>query len=84
MKKFIVRLSLLLSLLGCQPEYANAPEVCLLVYSELGQLIEGDRKELDEGKITQQQFNDRVRRREDGTLGICLIALIKRKQSGNF
>jgi hypothetical protein len=84
MKKYILIFSFLVTLLGCQPEYTNAPGFCALVLIDSPRLTERARKEFEEGKITEQQFNDRLRQIEDSNLSLCLLALIKRKQNGNF
>lgn len=68
----------------CQPEYANSPEACLLIQTDLQSLNAKDLADYNSGKITEQRYLELKRMREEGALGICLISLIKRKQNRNF
>ncbi|MCW7483294.1 hypothetical protein [Leptospira kanakyensis] len=68
----------------CHTEYKNAPEICAILIADDQSLLQRDVDALNNGEITQEQFELRKRNRENGTLGLCLISLIKREQSGNF
>lgn len=68
----------------CHTEYKNAPEICAFLAIDDQSLLEKDKDLLNKGEITQEEFEFRKRSRENGSLGICLISLIKTKENSNF
>lgn len=68
----------------CHTEYKNAPELCAVAFSDNQNRLQNDLVLLANGSITQDQFEQRKRTRENGTLGLCLISLIKTKENSNF
>ncbi|TGL98777.1 hypothetical protein [Leptospira congkakensis] len=80
----ILSFVVLMTLWNCHTEYTNAPEICALLVADDQSLLQKDLDSLNRGDITQEQFELRKRNRENGSLGICLIALIKTKENSNF
>ncbi|TGK91514.1 hypothetical protein EHQ30_14970 [Leptospira brenneri] len=68
----------------CHTEYKNAPEICAFLIIDDQTLLENDKVLLNKGEITQEEFELRKRSRENGSLGLCLISLIKTKENSNF
>lgn len=68
----------------CHTEYKNAPELCVVAFADNQNRLQNDMVLLANGNITQDQFEQRKRTRENGSLGLCLISLIKTKENSNF
>lgn len=82
--KLIVLVCLVLTLLNCKNEYANSAPLCVVALARLQQNLAKDLQDLNDGKISQSEYNEGVRLRESGAYGLCLMSLIKREQNGNF
>ncbi|MCW7483296.1 SHOCT domain-containing protein [Leptospira kanakyensis] len=80
----IVMFLILFTQVNCHTEYKNAPEVCAFLIVDDQALLENDKVLLNKGEITQEEFEHRKRSRENGSLGLCLISLIKTKENSNF
>ncbi|TGL90709.1 hypothetical protein EHQ68_04605 [Leptospira congkakensis] len=70
--------------LNCKNEYANSSGLCVIALAQLQQNLAKDLQDLNEGRITQAVYDEKIRLRENGTTTICLTSFVKREQNGNF
>lgn len=70
--------------LNCKNEYSNSSGLCVIALAQLQQNLAKDLQDLNDGKITQAAYNEKIRLRENGTIIICLTSFAKREQNGNF
>ncbi|TGK91511.1 hypothetical protein EHQ30_14955 [Leptospira brenneri] len=68
----------------CKKEYSNSAPLCAIALAQLQQNLAKDLQDLNDGKITQATYDEKIRLRENGTTTICLTSFIKRDQNGNF
>lgn len=58
--------------------------MCAIFIANNQNRLQNDLVLLEKGEITQENFELRKRTREDGTLTLCLMSLIKTKENSNF
>lgn len=80
----IIPLFVLVTQFNCHTEYKNAPEMCGFFHANNQNRLQNDLVLLEKGEITQENFELRKRNREDGTMTLCLMSLIKTKENSNF
>ncbi|MCW7470515.1 hypothetical protein [Leptospira kanakyensis] len=80
----IVMFSILITQMKCHTEYKNAPELCAITFADDQNRLQNDIALLNNGELTQEQVEQRRRNRENASIGLCLISLIKTKENSNF
>ncbi|MCW7470514.1 hypothetical protein [Leptospira kanakyensis] len=68
----------------CKKEYGNSAPLCVIALAELQQNLAKDLQDLNEGKITQAEYNEGIRLRETGAYTLCLASLVDREENKNF
>ncbi|TGL90713.1 hypothetical protein EHQ68_04625 [Leptospira congkakensis] len=68
----------------CKKEYVNSAPLCAIALAELHQNLAKDMQELNEGKITQAEYNAGVKLRENGAYTLCLASFVDREENKNF
>ncbi|TGL90711.1 hypothetical protein EHQ68_04615 [Leptospira congkakensis] len=84
MVHLIYYLFLLFLLLSCKPKTITTPEGCLFGAVLLNSIDLEDKRRLEQGLITEDEYQSRIRRSPNAVLLICALSLRKTNVDGNF
>ncbi|TGL90712.1 hypothetical protein EHQ68_04620 [Leptospira congkakensis] len=69
---------------GCEQRYLSNPDFCALMIADGESLKAEDLAKLNAGLIASEEYERLVRLRENSTLTICALSILKTKENQNF
>ncbi|TGL54354.1 SHOCT domain-containing protein [Leptospira kemamanensis] len=71
-------------IVSCKPKTITTPEGCLFGAVLLNSIDLEDKRRLDQGLITEEEYQSRIQRSPNAVLLICALSLRKTNVDGNF